>query len=986
MSQFRIKKIDQGLPDEWVYRLNDLGAQIGDDIDARDPNELAESILDTQTLLLKTSKLSPSVVIKTDSGLAERLTLLEQTAGQAGLQDVYVNGSSISILNGRPFVVGAREEIKVDDSGNVSFNPVSFRVKGVGATYLSLSGNSVYSTLTDLMIGAVSPGTDLNLIGARMMSFKDNYLVSPIYLSESGQSRLETISQSLVGAINELKNSSFNVSFQSVYNQSSPPRVLVNMAIGAITFENANANAIGDTFKVIGNQTITKKLTVTELKIGANASVSDAGGIKTTSKIESTTEIATPVINSGIQDLKLQDKRIQTTLSEDGVSVLKTSRTSIIGAINELKDSIDNVGGAQTYFGQEHDGQTGVHGIITTKAATGQDAANRIIVKDSLGVERVTVSGDGQIKAEKMTLSGKDVVDLLNKLSTHILDDGRSHVAVASHIAASNPHGNVKSIQGLSSDISLTSADSSVSISTSGQSINLSVNEKSTMQDGYNRLLEKKINIDTSLGLKFNDATSSETIMMLRNIGVLLNRNINFEFANAKITATTNLTLDAATGLSLVSQTDNVAINAAQSNKTVVIQGVPFSSTTYATLSPSIGTSILEAVSKLGAAVVNSLTSGCFDMIAKGSTVSLDQSNQTMFPISTLHPANEFVAEVDFYHNAIKPIGVNLEDVTYNEVKGFFKQAKATVDTQRSGWILGQGIYIAPPIKSKIKLVNPSSIVAGNTITISPTGINKAITAVSTVPNQDAGEFKIETSSVSANINADKTRNNIVAVINNRTFNRIAGKELNTLAGISGEEASAVIELTTALVAGDVFEITPHADTLGTKVTFMADAIPSTYSQFKLGRTAAETARNLAETINKTTYFSNEARTLTGHYCVAEVDGKTIYLKWYMPGFTGRNTTLSTSSANVTIYPFTGGTCELEMFKQTYGEASDLEYVVQSSNTSAITTTNFPASLIQYAPESEVMSRNWPEKYDRKLRIGTVIGVADTVVTMKVEL
>ena len=34
MSQFRIKNIDQGIPDEWVFRLNNMGSQVGDDIDA----------------------------------------------------------------------------------------------------------------------------------------------------------------------------------------------------------------------------------------------------------------------------------------------------------------------------------------------------------------------------------------------------------------------------------------------------------------------------------------------------------------------------------------------------------------------------------------------------------------------------------------------------------------------------------------------------------------------------------------------------------------------------------------------------------------------------------------------------------------------------------------------------------------------------------------------------------------------------------------
>jgi hypothetical protein len=47
MSQFRIKKVDTGLPDEWVLRTNDDGATLGDDIVAEDPNDLARAMEDT---------------------------------------------------------------------------------------------------------------------------------------------------------------------------------------------------------------------------------------------------------------------------------------------------------------------------------------------------------------------------------------------------------------------------------------------------------------------------------------------------------------------------------------------------------------------------------------------------------------------------------------------------------------------------------------------------------------------------------------------------------------------------------------------------------------------------------------------------------------------------------------------------------------------------------------------------------------------------
>jgi hypothetical protein len=128
MSQFRIKKVDTGLPDEWVLRTNDDGATLGDDIVAEDPNDLAAAMIDTQDLLLKASVYAPSQLIDANSGALERIKLLEDNVGSISLQDAYDNGNFINVTPGVPLSLGSGGVIVIDSLNNMSINASTFKV------------------------------------------------------------------------------------------------------------------------------------------------------------------------------------------------------------------------------------------------------------------------------------------------------------------------------------------------------------------------------------------------------------------------------------------------------------------------------------------------------------------------------------------------------------------------------------------------------------------------------------------------------------------------------------------------------------------------------------------------------------------------------------------------------------------------------------------------------------------------------------------
>lgn len=986
MSQFRIKKIDQGLIDEWVPRLNDDGIQLGDDIDARDPNELSEAMIDTQEVILKTSVLAANQILNPSSGIAERLTLLEATAGQATLQDVYENGSAISVQSGRPLVFGSGEAIKLDDAGNLTFRPTTMRVRGAGASFVEISNSSIASTLGDMFFGSVSPGYDLTVRSVGEFYLQDVYLNNPITLSEASNSSLDTTSQSIVGAINELKSSAFTVSLQSVYSQSSPPRIQTNLTSGPVHIEDPNTASVADAFRVTGNARITKKLVAGSAELGTTLTYSDTNGLATTRRISSTVEVRTPLIDATINDLTLKDKRLTVALTDNAVSSLETNSGSIIGALNELKANIDSVGGALTVFDQQHNPANGEHTFITTQAGIGENTLKRIIVRNQSGSDTFSVTGEGNMEAEELTLQGLDVVDLLNQLNNHLSNDGTAHSAVAAHLSASNPHNTVKSLNGLSDVISLQSSDGSISVLNTGNIINITANDISTLQSVYDNAADKKFDMD-STGFRFVDDLSGQMLVHIRDLDFLLNRNLYFGHASAEITSIAALEVRAQDNLVLSSQVGDVEIATADNTRQVFIQDVAFDDTVHKELPVLGATSVLQNFQQLedDKTILIPNTGGL--LYNPGNIITLDQDQNFWLPVPNMHDANEYVSSIDFFRTNLSNLLVYAETLTGGNTEKFFKRGMLTVDVGPGPdtWYPHSDIYLGARGYSEWNIIDVTQFSDGDTVTILPGDLNKVIQATTGVPNALAGIFKIEDTG-NPNLDTDKTRENLINTLNNRTWQELNGDILYLRAGIHGEYARGSFKVDGTITPGQVLQINPHVDMDGASVTFtaVADNADPGYLEFRVGQDVEEAASNIAELINKTTFYQDASQSTEGHLCFAEASGAKVKLKWWKPGISPREITLVTGSPNVTANQFIGGKSKLRIYKQ---EPDITSLQVTSSNTSAITATDISPdeSACQLITEERALSSKRPDKDDfTPVKIGTIEEVSGTTLRIRV--
>lgn len=984
MSQFRIKHIDEGVKDEWVFRLNEDGIQLGDDIDARDPNELAEAIIDIQEVLLKTSSLAAAAILKPNSGLAERLTILEATAGEATLQDIYENGNYISILSGRPLVLGAREEIKIDDAGNLSFKPVTMRVKGSGTAYLELSNQALFTSLGDLLVGAVSPGNNLFLRAGGNVSLQDNYLTNPVTLSQSGDSQLDTVSQSLVGAINELKSSTFNVSLQSVYTQSTPPKVTTNISSGPIIIEDGNAASLGDTFKVIGNSTVTKKSTMGSAKVGNNTTIADITGIVTSERIKTTSELQAIKLNSELNELTFQDKRISVPLSQTSHNALTTNNPSIIGAINELKSNIDSVGGAVTSYDQEHVAATGEHGIITTQAAIGQNTAKRFIVKNQSGIEKYSITGDGNVIANAMVLSGLDVVSLLNLLNAHLVDDGTSHTALANHLVASNPHNTVRRLATLSGDITFGSPDGSVGVSTSGNTINLTAIDQSDLQSVYTKSLIKSMTLGLT-GLTFKNP-SLQDVLVIEPGQISPKAKINFTNIGAEVHSDVELMVRSVGDLRIISESEDVELSTLPA-KSIYLQGIKFDEPAVKVLPRLEGDSVLSNLKKLDEDKSIEMPLTIAIDITKGQAITVDENGNSWFPVSNIHPSNEFVSGVNFYFTNLSNLYVAAENILGQSLTGkFYKSGMITANlgTGLDAWAENTGLYLAKRGFSDWEFLTSVPLANNHIITIDPGGFDRQIKGVTGVPNLMSGEFKIE-NTANANVDADKTRENIVTLLNNLAYTESFAERFYCRATIDGESPRATAIVTAALAAGNLIQIAPGSGMVGTTtiLTAVAESATPTIGQFRIGNSTQEAVYNIAHAINETTFFKDDAQTVAGHFCYAEPVGSMIRLTYYKPGFSARNIVMTTNTANITLNQFTGGTCKVRVFRQ---QLSSSAIPVSSTTPASLSVTAVSAdeTITQYVLEKRIMSKSRVKGNEHNIRVGTIEEVAGTTVKFKV--
>lgn len=995
MSQFRIKNIDNGIPDEWVYKLNDGVSVVGDDIDARDPNELAEAILDTQEIILKTSSLTANSILKPTSGLAERITILEGIAGNSTLQDIYANGNTISILAGKPLVFGTSEEFRLDENGNLSFKPATMKVKGSGFNTLDFTNSSVTTNLGDLLVGAISSGSKLTLRSESYMYLKDVFLTNPVTLSEPSNTALQTTSQSIIGAINELKSSSFSTTLQSVYAQSSPPRLTTNITQGAVIIEDPNSSSIADALRIIGILNVTKKAKLGSAKIGTNTTIEDTTGYVSSDPITTSNKVATPYISSGTSDLIIEDKRVSFPFTDTSVTDLSTTKKSVIGAINELKSSIDTVGAATTLFNNQHNGTTGAHGIITTQAEIGNNNVKRLSIRNQSGIDTFTVTGSGDMVANSAVVGGLSVVSLLNQLNAHLVDDGTSHSAFSAHLISSNPHNTVKSLNNLTNIVSIASSDSSLNVSTSGQTIDIKFQKVITLQDVYNSLTTKELSL-TASGLTIKDSAAA-IAMIIRATDLSVRKNLNLEFAGAKIVAASDLTVEVPSTLSLKSTTDNVVIKTIDNSKQVIIQDVPFNEGGVSTIPTNLGTSILGALTTINNNFELSL-SNFFDKPINTSHPYIVDDNGRLWPhIPDFHPANEFL-ETHYWQNQGR-LYIPSTVIAANSNGTFFSSGTHNIPGGSGASLdasISRGSRLFPACLSyfDLEITDWAGIINADKIKISDGVTPKTLTAsTSPAPISSQGEFKIASGADPIEVKTDKTRNNIINVINDFLFVENGSGVIYLKAGVWGEAAAGYVTVSGTVANNETLTITiPASVTDAITVTLTAKTSPTGWQEFQASSVPEVVAISLAEAINRTMFHSTSATATNGHRCKATVIGKTIKLEWYMPGLTGRLITISSGSANLTVTPFSGGTSKLRIYDMEPNRTGTLTAVGNLSsggfNISGVASTPFVAreAGTDYfiAQENALTTKRYKPYYVAR-EIGEVENFSGNIIRLKIK-
>lgn len=999
MSQFRIKNIDNSIPDEWVYKINEGLGSLGDDIDARDPNELAEAILDTQTILLKVSSLAPGAILKPNSGLAERITILEGIAGNSALQDIYNNGSTIAVVAGKPLVFGIREEFKLDDAGNLSFKPATMKVRGSSFQTLDLTNLSVTTNLGDLLVGATSPGAKLTLRAEDYLYLKDVFLTNEITLSEPGNSALVTNSQSIVGAINELKASTFNTSFQSVYDQSNPPKLTTNIGKGAVIIEDLNSASTADALRVTGILNVTRRAKLGDVRIGSNTSIADTTGYVTSDPIKTTNRVETPTLTSGVSDLTITDRRVSFPFSDSSVSGLSTANKSIIGAINELKTDLTSVGNSALLLNVEHDSVTGFHKIITTQAEIGNNSTKRFVVKNSSGSETFSINGSGDLIAGTATIGGLPVLSLLNQLSTHLSDDGTSHTAFASHLLNPNPHNTVKSIMNLSGSLLLSSPDSSINISNSGNTINFTFNNNITLQQVYDNLLTKELKLGFS-GIAFKN-NLDELVLNLNTTEVDLYKNLSFNNQNPEILSNEGITVKPLNNLILTSTSGDVEIKTVSPLKSVKIQNINFSEPGAEEISPILGNSVTAAFKKIADVLTLEADNASGSFISTTAPYFIDSMGNAWPHIANFHPANEFLdvsfvgqnAPVSFFWQNKSSLYYATSEILDSSTGVFYASGTHNITaTSETSLPLSfhKGAKLYPYVLGYYDLIisNASSITAGNTITIDLV----TLTAVSGIP-ANMFQYQIGTSATSQ-IKNDQTRDNLIRTINATGFPENA---TSIKAGIWGETAKGYVDVSTSGVSNaTAFQINTNNSGENVTVTLTAATTPTGFLNFQASANGRIVAKSLADAINRTTFKDGTNGTgTTGHKCRATASGTIVTIEYYKPGQIGNLITFG-AGTGFTLYnasgtastSMSGGTSVLRIYNM---DLSSIPYAVEfSPNANGFTSSgsffqNRESINDYFITGSTAFNslRNYPHYVPTEL--GTIEAVSGNVIRFKIK-
>lgn len=991
MSTFRIERIDQGQPDEWIARVNDDGAQIGDDVVAEDVNELSEGIQATQEVILKSSIYTPGSLLDPTEGIASRLKTLEQTAGQASLQDVYENGNIISVQTGSPLLLGGNGEITLDDIGNLSFQANTMRVKGLGASYLGFQPNSISTYLSNLNIGANSSGFDLALTAGQDITFRDSNLASPIAISEFGETLLATTSQSLVGAINELKNGTFNTTLQSVYDQSASGRIITSSSVGPFRVENGTGNPLLPAINCVGKLIVSESAEVDTLKVGTDTTISDANGLQTTHQLSTTDRVLSPTYESS-GSMIFRDNRISITLSELGVTGFDTSSQSIGGAINELKAAVDSIGGGVALFGTQHNTSNGMHEIITTQASIGQDSTKRFIVRNSSGVERFSVNGLGELIAQKLNLAGVAVEDAITNLLAHMAGDGLDHSGVLAHINASNPHNTVKSLNGLNGLVSITPGVG-ISVSQSGSNIIISSSITGIdLQTVYDGSTLGEIVLDTSGGknLLFRN-TSNDVIVSFSDTALTTRRDLVFDGTNLDIRSTTNLRIEADTGMTIETLNADLNIDAQGAANNVNIQGVQFASSASAQLDSLLPANVIGAINKLQNDSVIELTNTFSYQLNPGMPVmlaSIDRSLTTSVlirPIAEYHPMNDWY---NYYGQKLNSnIMVALETIAPGTTGKFGKFGALAAEIIPGGaafeteWI-GGNLYLAPQAFGEVIIQDVTQISNGDTFTLDVGGVNKVYTASNTLSDHANGIFRVFNSG-NVNVDTQDTINEIADVINNQVYTNNPLSALNVIATFDGACArgKVIISDNSLITAGDVLQIDAEGGRYQDVIlTAVSSPVGMLENEFLIGDTGYETAQNLANAITRTQkrfssvaevqedFYSSENTTNTdsltayvdGHGFRAKAVGTTVYLEREYPDYGGNVVLLNSSTAGMTTTNPSGGFIKVKYHCQ---DRNNNVMLATQSNAAGLTASN--ATYLTIHEQEFISEVDYEEEVDR---------------------
>lgn len=997
MSQFRIKNIDNGLPDQWVFRSNDDGAALGDDIVAEDPNDLARAIIDTQNELLKASVYSPGNLIDPNSGALERIKLLEDNVGSISLQDAYDNGNFINPDPGRNIILGAGGVVEIDSSGNLLFNPSTMRIYS-GAQQLDFSHNSITSSTTSITVGSLSPSNSLTLLGGDELFFNDSNLSGVVTLSESGVSSLATTSNSIVGAINEINGGFTSASLQQIYNQSSPPRITTTNSGGKVIIQNGTGNSFVPALEIQGNTDTIGTTKSNSLEVGPigspAATIQSSGRIESNNVIKSSSRVETPRVETTIGALTLVDTLGSADLTSVSDPSLNTTKQTIFGSINEVNALANQNASGLAAFDVQHDSVNGMHEIITTQSSGGNESTKRISVRDSGGTNRFTVDGNGLIEASGLLLPSYNLLNELSANETHRNDDGTSHSAVASHFAASNPHDTVKYINTdgspqLSGDVTFTEGVG-ITLNQSGQNIEISATQGNTLQGVYDSQANGILQVANGKNLIIENGSGNDIAHFLQS-SVEFHQDLIVR-NSANIHALNSLTLDSTGILNIESTTSDV--NITSTGGFVNIEGVNFAPTAGGSLRSYSPNNLVDAFNEVldqryfsGTTLSPTLNNTNFTL-SKGTPVFLQPISEDVWvPISSAKVAgpDRFVKTVWGLLDEDVASGDQVRIKHYGIMEADIGQMDPTFDGQ---FQTGDTLYMSKPSEAKIEISNISNLADGDTITVDVGGAAIQYTARSIGADPSLGEFNIN-GDPDQNINEYLTSENIAETISNNVYQASNGA-INLKAFSDGKHASADLVFTGTMSAGETFEIqTGLLSVIGASSVVFTAVAPGNKTQdeeFEVGLTPSQTAKNLRESIEATRVAL--AGGSVGHECLSEVSGDVITIRYGNVGVGGNSLPLVTNSTDLTVPPtLNGGYSYVAVYDLLKGATGK---TLATSNSSAINTEDFSPeeSESHFIAERRLLGEG-REKEEKEsfIKVGKVLGLnaPNTIIQLGIE-